>query len=89
LKAHAGFTFCDDPLDALTRADALVLMTPWKEYRDIDFDSVKRRMANPYVLDTAGMWDADRLTALGFVYDDIGRGRHGSKLERNVSIPTE
>jgi UDPglucose 6-dehydrogenase len=75
LKSRSGFTFCEDPLAAVSQANALVLMTPWKDYRDIDFDDVKRRMAHPYVLDTPGLWDADRLTDLGFIYDDIGRGR--------------
>jgi UDPglucose 6-dehydrogenase len=78
LKAYAGFEFFADPLAAIARADALVLMTPWQEYRDIDFQSIKRQMAKPYVLDTAGLWNAAQLTALGFVYDDIGRGRRSA-----------
>ena len=78
LKGYSGFTFFEDPAAAVMQADALVLMTPWKDYRDINFDIVKRRMAKPYVLDTAGLWDAERLTALGFIYDDIGRGRYPS-----------
>jgi UDPglucose 6-dehydrogenase len=76
VKARPGFTFFEDPLAAVAQAQALVLMTPWPAYRDIDFTGVKQRMATPYVLDTAGLWDAERLTALGFTYDDIGRGRH-------------
>ena len=78
LQGYSGFTFFEEPTAAVAQAEALVLMTPWKDYRDINFDVIKRCMAKPYVLDTAGMWDADRLTALGFIYDDIGRGRHPS-----------
>ena len=77
LKSHSGFAFHEDPLDAVTGAEALVLMTPWKDYRDLDFQDVKRRMAGVYVLDTAGLWDADRLRQQGFAYDEIGRGRRG------------
>jgi UDPglucose 6-dehydrogenase len=76
LAARTDFTFFEDPLAAVADAEALVLMTPWSEYRDIDFRDVKNRMARPYVLDTAGLWDAERLMGLGFTYDDIGRGRH-------------
>jgi UDPglucose 6-dehydrogenase len=75
LKAHGEFAFAENPLAAVEGAEALVLMTPWKDYKGLDFAAVKQRMARPYVLDTAGLWDADHLTALGFVYDDIGRGR--------------
>jgi len=78
LKEYSGFSFFDEPVAAAAQARALVLMTPWKHYRDINFGVLKQSMAEPYVLDTAGMWDADRLTALGFIYDDIGRGRHPS-----------
>jgi UDPglucose 6-dehydrogenase len=75
VRSHGGFAFFEDPLEAVAGAEALVLMTPWSEYRDIDLREVKRRMAKPYVLDTAGLWEAERLIGLGFVYDDIGRGR--------------
>lgn len=75
LAAHEGFTFFDDPLSAAVGAEALILMTPWNDYRDLDFAALKEHMARPYVLDTAGLWDAGKLTSLGFDYDDIGRGR--------------
>lgn len=75
LSALKGFTFFDDPLDAVRDAEALVLMTPWAAYKTVDFQAIKARMAYPYVLDTAGLWDANRLTAMGIVFDDIGRGR--------------
>jgi UDPglucose 6-dehydrogenase len=84
LQGYSGFAFFEEPAAAVAQADALVLMTPWKDYRDIDFEVVKRRMARPYVLDTAGIWDADRLTALGFIYDDIGRGRHPAHRHRSA-----
>lgn len=75
LKSQRGFAFFEDPMDALTGADALVLMTPWNEYRELDPDRARRRMSSPYVLDTAGLWSADRWAEAGFSYDDIGRGR--------------
>jgi UDPglucose 6-dehydrogenase len=76
IRTHTEFTFFEDPLAAVRDTDALVLMTPWADYRRLDFNAVKARMAMPYVLDTAGLWDADKLTDLGFAYDEIGRGRH-------------
>jgi UDPglucose 6-dehydrogenase len=78
LKAYTGFAFYEDALAAAAQAEALVLMTPWSEYRDIDFENVKSQMANYYVLDTAGLWNAELLIRLGFIYDDIGRGRRPS-----------
>lgn len=75
LKRYSGFDFREDPLAAVADAEALVLMTPWEHYRNLDFEEVKRRMVGSYVLDTAGLWNAADLTRLGFHYAQIGRGR--------------
>ena len=50
-------------------------MTPWNDYRRLDFAIVRERMAGTYVLDTAGLWDADAVAKSGLAYDEIGRGR--------------
>lgn len=75
LALYKGFTVHEDPYAAAEGAEALVLMTPWREYRDLDFARLHRVMATPAVIDTAGLWDAQSLQAMGFAYDDIGRGR--------------
>lgn len=77
LKSYDGFQFHEDPLDAVSGAAALILMTPWGDYRALDFSEVRRRMNGRYVLDTAGLWNADAVTATGLTYDEIGRGRAG------------
>jgi UDPglucose 6-dehydrogenase len=73
--AVSSCTVRADPLAALEGADALVLMTPWSDYKDLDFEAVKRAMAGTYVLDTAGLWDGEKVSAAGLIYDEIGRGR--------------
>ena len=45
LQAYDGFRFHEDPLDAVAGADALVLMTPWSDYRTLDFSAVRQRMS--------------------------------------------
>jgi UDPglucose 6-dehydrogenase len=75
VDACEGFAFHEDPLDAVSGAAAVVLMTPWADYRTLDFPEVRRRMHGSYVLDTAGLWDADAVNASGLNYDEIGRGR--------------
>jgi UDPglucose 6-dehydrogenase len=64
-----------DPYEAATGSDALVLMTPWHEYRSINFMRLRNAMRQPFVLDTAGMWDHEAVEANGIVHWDIGRGR--------------
>ncbi len=79
LKAYTTFAFIENPYDAADDADALVLMTPWKEYENLDFDNIKSRMNRPVVFDTANLWSAKDLVQRGIEYFDIGRGRQSRK----------
>ena len=61
-------------LDALTGADAAVLVTEWPEFRELDWaGEVKERMAQPFVVDGRNFLDAELLTAAGFTVEGIGR----------------
>lgn len=75
LARHVEFRFCEDPYAAAAGARALVIVTAWPEYRDLDLDRLKRAMAEPVIIDTANMLDAERATSKGFRYLDVGRGR--------------
>ena len=78
LAEHTSFIFSDDPYEAVKGANALVLVTAWEEYRNLNFNRIKADMdADPFVLDTNGIWDADQLEGLGFLYSGIGKGRLG------------
>ena len=64
-----------DPYQAVQDSDAVVLMTPWSDYRDLDFTRLKKIMRQPFVFDTANMWNHEKLEAAGLTHWDIGRGR--------------
>lgn len=75
LTQYSGFDFCEDVYDAVKDADAVVVLTAWSEYKDLDFERIRDAMAGPLVVDPNGALDADRLLGLGFTYLDVGRGR--------------
>jgi len=75
IPRHPKLTVHDDALSAIDRADALVLMTPWAEYRSLDLPEVRRRLAGKIVFDTAGLWTESAATNAGLEYVAIGRGR--------------
>jgi UDPglucose 6-dehydrogenase len=78
VAAQTDFQFVEDVYGAVEGADALVLITPWPEYKSLDFARVRGLMSGPVIIDTANMLDAPLLRGLGFQYWDIGRGRgHG------------
>lgn len=60
--------------EALTGADALVIVTEWNEYRFPDFARVKRALRQPVVIDGRNLYDPGKMVALGFTYRSIGRG---------------
>jgi len=59
--------------DAVDGATALVIVTEWLEYRNPDFDRIKRLLTRPLIVDGRNLYDPDRMARLGFTYDSIGR----------------
>jgi UDPglucose 6-dehydrogenase len=58
--------------DALTDADAMILITEWKEFRSPDFDEIKSRLKSPVIFDGRNQYDAEQKSKLGFKYFQIG-----------------
>lgn len=67
-------TFVDDEYEALKNADALVLVTEWKQYRQPDFEIIKSKMNSPFIVDGRNQYEPEKLRHMGFHYSGIGRG---------------
>lgn len=63
----------DHQYDALKDADAMVLVTEWKPFRQPDFNAMKRLMKNLVIIDGRNQYDPATLKAEGFQYSGIGR----------------
>jgi UDPglucose 6-dehydrogenase len=68
-----GVELCDSALDALTGADAAVLVTEWPEFAELDWAEAASRMGNPLLIDGRNFLDPDSMRAAGFEYEGIGR----------------
>lgn len=66
-------TYCHDLYDAVLDADALVLLTEWKEFRLPTWGVVRKAMAHPLVIDGRNIYDAEELREDGFEYHCIGK----------------
>ncbi|MEO8449273.1 MAG: UDP-glucose/GDP-mannose dehydrogenase family protein [Gemmatimonadota bacterium] len=62
-----------DPYDALTGADALVVVTEWLVYRNPDFERIRTALAQPLIIDGRNLYEPDRMARLGIKYHGIGR----------------
>lgn len=63
-----------DPMAALEGADALMIVTEWKVFRSPNFETMKRAMKRPLVVDGRNLFEPANMRKLGFEYAPIGRG---------------
>ncbi|MDR1076747.1 MAG: UDP-glucose/GDP-mannose dehydrogenase family protein [Xanthomonadaceae bacterium] len=73
--ARADLVFCESASSALEGADALAVVTEWKEFRSPDFRLLHDRLADAVVFDGRNLYDPDEVEAMGIAYYGIGRGR--------------
>ena len=75
-KTQAMFptvNYCQDAYEAATGADALLLLTEWPEFRELDWQRVHGLMVRPLVLDGRNLLSPAKMRGLGFEYHSIGR----------------
>jgi UDPglucose 6-dehydrogenase len=70
---EARVAFAESLLAAATGADALVVVTEWKEFRSPDFDGLKGRLMQPVIFDGRNLYDPELVRSAGFEYFPIGR----------------
>jgi UDPglucose 6-dehydrogenase len=73
LGSAAHVTFASSPMGALDGADALVVVTEWKEFRSPDFDAIRGALKERLVFDGRNLYDPARVRAAGLEYFAIGR----------------
>ena len=66
-------TLADKPMDALEGADALLIVTEWKEFRSPDFERIKGALKQPVVFDGRNLYEPEVPRAAGIEYSAIGR----------------
>ena len=64
---------CGTKEAALHGADALVIMTEWRQFKAPDFDLLKKTLKQPLIFDGRNLFDPARMREKGFVYKGIGR----------------
>ena len=72
LKGVAEVTYVENKYEALIDADALVLITEWKEFRQPDFEEVAKLLRRPLIFDGRNQYDKKRLDRYGIEYYQIG-----------------
>ena len=72
--AEVEVTCCNSAYDAAEGCDALLLVTEWNEFRELDLNRLKKAMRTPVFIDCRNVYEAERMAEHGFRYDSFGRG---------------
>jgi UDPglucose 6-dehydrogenase len=73
-SALPNITYCSDPYQAAEGADAIVIVTEWDEFRQLDWKRLLSTVENPLVIDGRNMFCPEEISRRGFQYVSIGRG---------------
>jgi UDPglucose 6-dehydrogenase len=69
----ARVRFADSPMDTLSGAEALLIVTEWKAFRSPDFDQIKAALNHAVIFDGRNLFEPEVMAAAGFEYHGIGR----------------
>ncbi len=72
-RAIRDLVTVSDPYEAVQGADALLLLTPWNEFKQADMARVIEYMRTPVLLDGRNLYDRKQMQGLGFTYCGVGR----------------
>jgi UDPglucose 6-dehydrogenase len=73
-KVFPKVKYCEDPYDAVKSADAVVIMTEWNLFRNLELDKMKKLMRGDYFFDLRNVYDMQKVKGKGFRYFGVGRG---------------
>jgi UDPglucose 6-dehydrogenase len=81
--------YCDTAQELASDTDALVLVTEWREFYDLDLPALARLMANPILVDGRNFFVPETAVAAGFDYSGIGRctrTRTGQRVDPAAAV---
>lgn len=72
-KIFQNISYGTNTQDTARDADALIILTEWNEFKQLDLAQIKKLMKNNYIFDGRNIYDPEKVKKLGFIYKGIGR----------------
>ena len=69
----SNLSYVSRSYDAIKGVDALVIVTEWNEFRELDFEKVRSLMRSPVIFDGRNLFSPEEMRGHGFIYISIGR----------------
>ena len=80
-----GITYCKDAYEAAEKADALLVLTDWREFRELDLARLRSLLAYPIIVDGRNLYDPRVMAEHGFLYFSVGRPDVQPKVGEAIS----
>ena len=74
------FSVCGNAYEVAEGADALLVLTPWNEFKQLDMQRILNGLRRPILIDGRNMYDPDDMREMGFTYRGVGRGYNGEGI---------
>ena len=65
--------YCQNPYEVAADSDALIIITEWDEFKNMDLGEIKQLLRQPIIIDGRNVYDPQKMRGLGFTYCGIGR----------------
>jgi UDPglucose 6-dehydrogenase len=75
MPGQAGLSYAGSADEALEGADALLIVTEWKEFRSPDFERIRSALKQPVVIDGRNLFEPEAMQVFGIEYHGIGRAQ--------------
>jgi len=72
-ESEPKIQYASTPYQAAENANALLIVTDWEEFKNLDLNRIKENMANPIIVDGRNIFDPGKVRSLGFEYYSVGR----------------
>jgi UDPglucose 6-dehydrogenase len=77
---------CDSVYDMAEGCDALMVITEWNEFKQLDLAAMRDMMRQPIIFDGRNIYDPEHMKRLGFVYSSLGRGVDGATIHPDAGM---
>jgi len=77
---ETSIKYCLDKYEAIENSDALVILTEWKEFANLDLQKVKSMLKNPVIFDGRNLLNREKVESSGFIYFAVGKRTNGVEL---------
>ncbi len=77
-----NITLCRNAYEVAEGCDAIVVVTDWNEFKQLDMLRIKESMRQPVLIDGRNIYDPDEMKEKGFIYRGFGRGYNDRRLNR-------